>query len=135
MIGIKTTYVRIANEILMYFRGTRKTAGEISLSESLEQDGDGEGLSLMDVVSQDDDMLEQISNEETARALHHYVEECLSPREREIIRMRYGLNGKQRMTQREAAEVCGISRSYISRIEKKAIEKLRCAFETGKCIP
>ncbi len=119
----------------MYFRGTRKTAGEISLSESLEQDGDGEGLSLMDVVSQDDDMLEQISNEETARALHHYVEECLSPREREIIRMRYGLNGKQRMTQREAAEVCGISRSYISRIEKKAIEKLRCAFETGKCMP
>ena len=119
----------------MYFRGAKKTAGEISLSESLEQDGEGDGLSLMDIVSQEDDMLERISNEETARALHRYVEECLSPREQKIIRMRYGLSGQQRMTQREAAEVCGISRSYISRIEKKAIEKLRSAFEAGKCIP
>lgn len=118
----------------MYFRGTKKTAGELSLSESLEQDGEGDSLSLMDIVAQDDDMLERISNEETARALHRYVRDCLTPREQEIIRMRYGLSGKRRMTQREAAEVCGISRSYISRIEKKAIEKLRAAFEAGACV-
>lgn len=124
----------IENEILMYFRGTKKTAGELSLSESLEQDREGDSLSLMDIVAQDDDMLERISGEETACALHRYVEICLSPREQEIIRMRYGLSGKERMTQREVAEVCGISRSYISRIEKKAIEKLRAAFESEACV-
>jgi RNA polymerase sporulation-specific sigma factor len=119
----------VENEILMYFRGMKKTAGDLSLSESIDVDGDGNSLSLMDIISQDDDMLENISTQETFRNLRRYVDTELTPREAEIVKMRYGLEGAPPRTQREVAQSCGISRSYVSRIEKKALEKLRTAFE------
>ena len=92
-------------------------------------DGDGNSLSLIDILAQEDDMAERISVEETCMNLRRFVDECLSEREAEIVRMRYGLCGAPPRTQREVAAVCGISRSYVSRIEKKALERLRDAFE------
>ncbi len=115
----------IENEILMYFRSRKKTAGDISLSDAL--DVDGEGLSLMDVVSQEDDMAERIGRGELCEALKDCIDDTLSQREAKIIRLRYGIGGSQEKTQREVAELCHISRSYVSRIEKKALEKLRAA--------
>ena len=119
----------IENEILMYFRGTKKTAGDVSLSDSLDVDGDGNALSLMDIISQDDDMLERLSAEENCVRLRKYIESELTEREADVIRMRFGIDGKRPMTQRMVAEKCDISRSYVSRIEKKALEKLKAAFE------
>lgn len=115
----------IENEILMHFRGQKKTAGDVSLSDALDVDGDGDSLSVMDVVAQEDDMAERIGGEEICLSLRRCVEAVLSEREAKIIRLRYGLDGKRALTQRETAEKCGISRSYVSRIEKKALEKLR----------
>ncbi len=114
----------IENEILMYFRSQKKSAGDLSLSDSIETDKDGNTLSLMDVISVDDDMLENISSRDSRVQLRKYVSEALSPREQHIICLRYGLNGSAPKTQRETAEICGISRSYVSRIEKKALSKL-----------
>ena len=113
------------NEILMYFRALKKSSGDISLSESIDVDGDGNTLSLMDIISQEDDMAERIGDGETCMRLLEYVDTVLTEREAEIIRLRYGLRGAKPLTQRETATLCGISRSYVSRIEKKALEKLR----------
>ena len=113
----------------MHFRAQKKTAGDISLSDSIDSDGEGNSLSVMDVLAQDDDMLENLSAAEMRGSVRRLVDECLDGREREIIRLRYGLDGKKPLTQREVAETSGISRSYVSRIEKKALEKLRCALE------
>ncbi|NCB52490.1 MAG: sigma-70 family RNA polymerase sigma factor [Clostridia bacterium] len=113
------------NEILMYFRSQKKTAGDVSLSESIDVDGDGNSLSLMDIIAEEDDMTEIISRTESCRSLHRYVDETLTEREAKIVKLRYGLSGAPPMTQRETARECGISRSYVSRIEKKALEKLR----------
>lgn len=113
------------NEILMYFRGQKKTLGDLSLSDSIDVDGDGNSLSLMDIISQDDDMAERLSESETCQRLRGYIDQTLTEREANIIRLRYGLNGRRALTQRETATICGISRSYVSRIEKKALEKLR----------
>lgn len=115
----------IENEILMYFRSQRKSAGDVSLSETIDADGDGNNLSLMDVVCAEDDVFERLSSQEIYAQLRRCVEEDLEPREREIIKLRYGLSGKKRLTQKETAERMGISRSYVSRIEKKALDKLR----------
>ncbi len=115
----------IENEVLMYFRSRKKAAGDISLSEALDVDGDG--LSLMDVVAEDEDMAEQIGRGEMYRALKGCIAESLSDREAKIIRLRYGLGGNEPKTQREVAEMCNISRSYVSRIEKKALEKLKAS--------
>ena len=115
------------NEILMYFRSQRKSAGDVSLSESIDVDGDGNSLSLMDIISQDDDMAERIGDSETCLRLSELVGSVLTEREAEIIRLRYGLLTDNPLTQRETAALCGISRSYVSRIEKKALEKLRLA--------
>ncbi len=117
------------NEILMYFRGRKKRAGDLSLSETIDVDGDGNSLSLMDVISADDNMLEDITARETAVQLRRYIEEKLTRREADIMRLRYGLGGARPKTQQEVASICGISRSYVSRIEKKAVEKLRRCFE------
>ncbi len=120
------------NEILMYFRSQRKTSGDLSLSDSIDVDGDGNELSLMDILAQEDDMAERVSLTESCRSLRGHVDQALTPREAEIIRMRYGLGGSAPLTQRETAERCGISRSYVSRIEKRALEKLREAMgESG----
>lgn len=117
------------NEILMYFRSTRKNASEMLLSDVLDTDGDGNNLSLIDILSEDDDMDEHLQADEVSRALRRCIGEVLDAREAEIIRLRYAIGGGEALTQRETAQRCGISRSYVSRIEKKAIEKLRAALQ------
>ncbi len=119
----------IENEILMYFRSQRKSAGDLSLSDTIDADGDGNELSLMDVISAEDDIFERLSSQEVYGRLRHFVETGLEPREREVVSCRYGLFGLPRLTQRQTAEKLGISRSYISRIEKRALEKLRVLLE------
>jgi len=121
----------IENEILMYFRSQRKLQGEISLSDSIDTDQDGNSLSLMDVISVDDDMLDNLNAREVCLKVRQSVEKCLNDRESMIIGLRYGLDGEPPRTQREVAVRCGISRSYVSRIEKKALEKLRMELEPG----
>ena len=125
------TYVSrcIENEILMHFRAVKKYAGDISLDEPMEQDGDGSSLSLMDVLSSHDHGLEQVDNSDQGQLLFRAMQ-ALEPREREIIRLRYGLTGQPPLTQRETAKQYAISRSYISRIEKKALLKLRRTLES-----
>ncbi len=115
----------IENEVLMYFRSLKKTAGNVSLSESIETDGDGNALSLMDVLCDEADMVESLGAREICGNLRQTVNETLNPRERAIIEARYGLSGRPPQTQREVAAACGISRSYVSRIEKRALEKLK----------
>lgn len=119
----------IENEILMHFRGAKKWLGDVSLSESIESDSDGNSLLLMDVLADEEDMAEQITSRELCTHLAGYMESCLTPREAEILRLRYGLGGAEPLTQRETAEKCGISRSYVSRLEKKALEKLKKKLE------
>ncbi len=118
----------IENEILMYFRSMRKSASDLSLSESLDADGDAGALSLMDVVAQEDEGLERVELLESCSHLETYIERVLTEREARIIRLRYGLGGGEALSQRETAARCAISRSYVSRIEKRALEKLREAF-------
>lgn len=117
----------VENEILMHFRAQRKSASDISLSEQIETGKDGTALSLMDVICSEEDLFEQLSDKEIYARLYHQIDTVLTPREREIIRLRYGLGGEEPQTQREVALYCGISRSYVSRIEKKALEKLENA--------
>ena len=119
----------VENEILMHFRGTRKTACEVPLSEPVDTDKDGNSISLMDVLASGEDMLETLLCRETNSRLHEYIRRCLTPREAEVIILRYGLFGGTALTQREAAQKLGISRSYVSRIEKKALQTLREEFE------
>lgn len=113
------------NEILMHFRSQKKSAGDVSLSDTLDVDGDGNSLSLMDIIAQEDDMADRIGHFEICSRLREYVDLVLDKREAQIIRLRYGLDGSPPKTQRETADACGISRSYVSRIEKKALAKLR----------
>ena len=115
----------VENEILMHFRSQRKNAQDVSLSDLIDTGGDGTALSLMDVVSDDEDLLEQICTRELASQVSGAVEACLTPQERQVITLRYGLGTGKPQRQREVAKICGISRSYVSRIEKKALEKLR----------
>ena len=115
----------IENEILMHFRAQKKLQGEVSLSDTLDAESEGGSLSLMDVIQVDDTMLEDLSVKDAGTAIRQSVEECLDDREKLVITLRYGLNGRSPLTQREIAQACGISRSYVSRIEKKALEKLR----------
>lgn len=119
----------IENEILMHFRSQKKLQGEVSLSESIESDRDGNSLQLMDVIGVDDTMLEDLYDRDSALRLRQLVYQCLTRREAEVIRLRYGLGGTMPLTQREIASTFGISRSYVSRIEKRALEKLRAELE------
>lgn len=119
----------IENEILMFFRSTKKSAGDLSLSDSIDSDGDGNSLSLIDVLADEDDMFERLSAGEMSTNVRRYVDTLLDEREARIIYLRYGLDGNVPLTQRETADKCGISRSYVSRIEKKALAKLREALE------
>ena len=121
----------IENEILMYFRTQRKQSQEVSLSEPIDSDSDGNAISLMDVIRCDDQMLEEIDLSDRRGLLHRYLAEELDGREREILALRYGLGGREPRTQRETAEKLGISRSYVSRIEKKALAKLAGRFGEG----
>ena len=117
------------NEILMHFRSMKKSAQDVSLSDYIETGSDGAALSLMDVVSDDWDLQEQVMNREVVASLRQAVEQCLTEQEKMVITMRYGLRGNPPQRQREVADVCGISRSYVSRIEKRALNKLREALE------
>ena len=117
----------IQNELLMHFRRKRKTAGEVSLSDALETDGDGGALSLGDTISCEDEGLAAVDDHDRYTAMHHALSAALSPREREIVCLRYGLGGASPLPQHEIARRLGLSRSYISRIEKRALEKLRSA--------
>ena len=113
----------------MYFRSQKKSAQDVSLSDYIETGTDGAALSLMDVVSEDCDLLEQVSAKETVVQLRRAVDSCLTEQEKQVICLRYGLDGRPPRRQREVAQITGISRSYISRIEKRALEKLRAALE------
>mgnify|MGYP003303811220 CR=1 FL=1 len=117
----------IDNEILMHFRSLKKSSGDVSLSEALDVDDEGGGLSVLDVLACEDDLVERIGNREICERLRDCVRDCLSRREAKIITLRYGLDGQEAKTQRETAALCKISRSYVSRIEKRALEKLRTA--------
>jgi len=119
----------VENEILMYFRAQKKSAQDVSLSDYIETGTDGAPLALMDVVAEDCDLLEQVSCREQALQLRRAMAEALTPQERQVIELRYGLKGQSPKRQREVAQLTGISRSYVSRIEKKALQKLRGALE------
>ena len=112
---LKVVGGRIANEILMYFRAQRKSAQDISLSDYIETGADGAPLELMEVVAQEGDLLEQVSAREQADLLRRAVDHCLTEQERQVIRLRYGLDGQLPKRQREVAQITGISRSYVSR--------------------
>ena len=119
----------VENEILMYFRSQKKSSGDISLSEAIDENGDGK-LSILDVLYEDEeDLLDQISTSENCRKLHRCIHSALNEREQTIITLRYGLDRHRVHTQWELADMLGISRSYVSRLEKKALEKLRSAME------
>ena len=117
----------VENEILMHFRAQKKTASDVSLSECIETGKDGTSLSLLDVIDTDEDLFEDLSARELHEQLRRTIDEVLSPREKGIITLRYGLANQPPQTQREIAERYGISRSYVSRIEKKALKKLEQA--------
>ena len=119
----------VENEILMHFRAQRKSSQDVSLSDFIETGGEGAALSLMDVVSDEEDLLERISGREDLRRLCKAVDEVLDGQERQVIVLRYGLAGYEPHRQREVADITGISRSYVSRIEKRALEKLRRVLE------
>ena len=119
----------------MHFRSLRKTQGDVSLSEALDGGDEGGSLSLMDVIAVDDTILEDLDTRDSCHRVRICVNQCLSSREKSIITMRYGLDNMHPKTQREVADFCGISRSYVSRIEKKALERLRIHFEKNLPLP
>ncbi len=119
----------VENEILMYFRSQRKSSHDVSLSDYIDTGTDGAALSLMDVVSEDEDLMEQIGNREQVQLVRKLVDTYLTEQERQVINLRYGLQGEKPQRQREVAKIIGISRSYVSRIEKRALEKLRKELE------
>lgn len=118
----------IQNEILMHFRSQKKLAAEVSLNETIDVDRDGNPLTYIDVISCEESLTAEVERKITSDRALRYVKTLLTPRERQIIVLRYGLGGKTPMTQREIAQILKISRSYVSRIEKGALEKLQSAF-------
>lgn len=115
----------VENEILMYFRAQRKSAQDVSLSDFIETGTDGAPLALQDVLSENIDLLEEVSDRESVRLLRQAIDSCLTSQEKQVICLRYGLAGESPLRQRQVAQRVGISRSYVSRIEKRALEKLR----------
>ena len=119
----------IQNEILMHFRSRKKLACEVSINETIDVDRDGNPLTYIDVIGCDECISDEIDLKIKIEKALKFVNNLLTERERRIIIMRYGLYGRRPMTQKETAEKLGISRSYVSRIEKSALDKLRSAFE------
>lgn len=119
----------IDNEILMYFRGVKKTAQDVYISDPIDTDKDGNTLTLIDVIADNADIVEDLDLKLKLEKLQLYLKDTLTPREMTIIRLRYGLDGGREMPQREVAKKLMISRSYVSRIEKKALQKLRARFD------
>ena len=121
----------IENEILMFFRNSRKSSQDVSLNDTIDTDKDGNPLTLMDIMASDMDVAQDVDTKLHLEVLSKYIDEVLTQREKEIIIRRYGIGGVKVQTQRELAKKMDISRSYISRIEKKALEKLRSRYEQG----
>ena len=115
----------LQNEILMHFRSQKKTAGEVSMNEPIDTDKDGNPLTFIDVISVDDTIADDIDSKTKAEAAMSIIKRDLSERERSVLVLRYGLGGRAPLAQREVAGLLGISRSYVSRIEKAALEKIR----------
>lgn len=120
----------IENEILMHFRYSRKSSQDISLNEAIDTDKDGNPLTLLDIMSVDDNIVDELDMKFNKSKLSKYIDEVLDKREKTIIVLRYGLNGQKPMTQKEVAKLLKISRSYVSRIETKSLKALRKKFES-----
>ena len=121
---IQSRYVRVANEILMHFRSQKKTLGDIYIDDPIDTDKDGNALTLMDIMGDGKDIVEQVDLSIRSGQLYGFLENTLDDREFEIIKHRYGLYGCNALTQREVAQKLNISRSYVSRIEKRALTKI-----------
>ena len=119
----------LQNEILMYFRAQKKTSCEVSINETIDIDKDGNPLTYSDIIYCDDTIADDIELKIYSKKAISIIENALTKRERQIIVLRFGLNNRPPITQREIAEMLGISRSYVSRIEKSAIEKIRSEFK------
>lgn len=118
----------VQNEILMYFRSQKKNAGDVSINDTIDVDKDGNPLTYLDIISTDESIADEIEMKIHIEKIRDLVNTQLTEREKEIVVHRYGLNGYQPRTQREVAKHLSISRSYVSRIEKKALDKLKSAF-------
>lgn len=121
----------IENEILMHFRNLKKSSQNVSLEDAVDIDKDGNTLKLMDLLSIDDDFADNLDKKLNLQKINKYLTETLTKRELQIINLRYGLNGGKPLTQREVSSIMNISRSYVSRIEKKALEKLKARYDTN----
>lgn len=119
----------IENEILMYFRNQKKFSQDISMNEPIDTDPEGNPLTLADIIFTEDNVVDEIDKNIKIRKMREAINKITGEREKEIIVLRYGLNGQFPLTQREIADKLGISRSYVSRIEKKVLEDLRKAFD------
>ena len=113
----------------MHFRAAKKTAQDVYISDPIDTDKDGNTLTLIDVITDNSDIVEDLDLKLKLEQLSHYLKDTLTPRELTVIKLRYGLDGHKELAQREVAKRLKISRSYVSRIEKKALEKLRARFE------
>mgnify|MGYP000999964689 CR=1 FL=1 len=118
----------IENEVLMFFRSGKKSSQDVSINEPIDTDKDGNTLTLIDIMATEDNIIDNLDCKIKSEQLKKYIAEVLSPRERTIIELRYGLDGRPPLTQREVASSLGISRSYVSRIEKKALGILHKRF-------
>lgn len=125
---LKPICVRIANEILMYFRNQKKSAQDVFISDPIDTDKDGNALTLIDIIADSGDIAEETDIKMGLERLKLIIPGCLDDREKKVIEMRYGLGGCEELTQRDIAKKLKISRSYVSRIEKSALEKLRKQF-------
>ncbi len=122
----------IENEILMYFRGLKKSSQDISINEPIDSDSEGNPLTLMDIISVEDTVADEINQKIQIKQLYKFIEELKDEREKTIIILRYGLYGNKALTQNQIAEKLKISRSYVSRIEKKVLEKLYKKFNKNE---
>ena len=118
----------IENEILMFFRNQKKSAQDVYISDPIDTDKEGNALTLIDVIANNDDIVEELDTQMKIEKLRRVIKKVLDERELEIIELRYGINNQPELTQREIAKKLGISRSYVSRIEKSALEKLKKQF-------
>lgn len=119
----------IENEVLMHFRNMKKTTQDVFISDPIDTDKEGNAITLMDIIADETNIVDDIDKKIKLKLLGNYLNDVLTPRERIIIRLRYGVGCKKEYTQREVAKRLDISRSYVSRIEKKALEKLRDKFK------
>lgn len=119
----------IENEILMYFRAQKKSAQDISVNEPIDVDNEGNPLTLIDIIATEDTIFDEIYLSSMSKKMYKFIDEIEDEREKTILVLRYGLNNKKPLTQREVAQKLNISRSYVSRIEKKVLSQLREKFE------